>query len=76
MLRQKVESLNIDNRIPLKPKSRDAGTAEFLADLTELSLQHGIAINVTGEAVLFTMEPEDYDAAYKMDPKGRLGWGG
>lgn len=45
----------------------------FLAALTELSLQHGIAIG--GMPVLFVMEREDYNSAYSIDAESNLSFG-
>ena len=43
---------------------------QFLADLTELSVKHGIAIG--GEPVLFMMEPDDQAYSYQMDEQSRV----
>ena len=43
---------------------------QFLNELTELSSKHGIAI--TGEPVLFVMEPEDRQFSYRMDEQSRV----
>ncbi len=45
----------------------------FLAGLTKLSVQHGVAI--TGTPVLFMMEQEDYDSAYSIDDESNLSFG-
>jgi hypothetical protein len=42
----------------------------FLADLTQVCARHGIGI--TGDAVLFVMEPEDYPHHYSVDAESRL----
>ena len=44
--------------------------ARFLEHLTRLSLQCGIGI--TGKPVLFMMEPNDYERAYKIDDDSNL----
>jgi hypothetical protein len=48
-------------------------TREFLADLTELSMKHGIAIG--GTPVLFVMEGDDYRFAYRLDDQSNLSLG-
>lgn len=48
----------------------DPQTSAFLAALTELSAQHGIAIG--GSPVLFVMEWEDMALAYQADAESRL----
>ncbi len=50
-----------------------AKTQAFIADLTELSAKHGIAI--TGEPVLFVMEREDYGFSYRIDDESKLSLG-
>ena len=45
----------------------------FLAALTELSIQHGVAIG--GTPVLFMMEREDYDSSYSIDNESNLSFG-
>lgn len=42
----------------------------FAAELTELSLKHGIAI--AGSPMLFVMEPEDRLYAYRVNGESRL----
>jgi hypothetical protein len=49
-----------------KPSNCDA----FLAELSELSAKHGIAIG--GDAVLFVMEREDFSYAYHVDDESKL----
>ena len=49
-------------------------TKEFLAELTELSVKHGIGI--TGAPVLFLMEQEDFAATYTIDAESNLSLGG
>lgn len=48
----------------------DAEVQAFLHALTELSRQHKIGI--TGEAVLFSLEPEDMDREYTSDADSNL----
>lgn len=48
----------------------DPQTSAFLAALTELSAQHGIAIG--GSPVLFVMEWEDSALTYQADSESRL----
>jgi len=43
---------------------------EFLSELTELSVRHGIGI--IGQPVLFLMERDDYDRTYKADSDSRV----
>ncbi len=57
---------------PNDPQAIDRANA-FLAALTELSIQHGIAIGET--PVLFMMEREDYDSAYSIDAESNLSFG-
>ena len=66
---------NIDNRLPLVPGRVSASTEcdGFLAELTELSAKHGIAI--TGTPVLFVMEREDFSYAYRIDDGCNLSLG-
>lgn len=54
------------------PQPIDRANA-FLAALTELSIEHGIAIG--GTPVLFMMEREDYDSAYSIDAESNLSFG-
>ena len=48
-------------------------TAAFLADLSELSYKHGVAI--AGTPVLFVMGREDYESAYSLDEESNLSFG-
>ena len=48
-------------------------TEAFLSGLTELSMKHGIAI--TGKAVLFVMQSEDYAFSYRVDKDANLSFG-
>jgi hypothetical protein len=48
-------------------------TANFLAELTELSARYGIAI--TGDPTLFVMEPEDRAFSYRANDESRLSLG-
>ena len=57
---------------PYDPQPVDKANA-FLAALTELSIQHGVAIG--GTPVLFMMEREDYDSAYSIDAESNLSFG-
>ncbi len=57
---------------PNDPQPVDRANA-FLAALTELSIQHGVAIG--GTPVLFMMEREDYDSAYSIDAESDLSFG-
>lgn len=43
---------------------------QFLTDLTDISAKHGIGIS--GDAVLFVLEPEDYSARYVIDDESNL----
>ncbi len=53
---------------------QDAERADvFLAALTELSIQHGVAIG--GTPVLYMMEREDYDSSYIIDAESNLSFG-
>jgi len=55
-------------------RSKDMDRAnEFLTMLTDLSIQHGVAL--TGTPVLFMMEREDYDSAYSIDDESNLSFG-
>ena len=45
-------------------------TEAFLAELTDLSAKHGIAIG--GEATLYVMERPDYDYRYQVDAESVL----
>ena len=57
---------------PNDPQSVDRANA-FLATLTKLSIQHGVAL--TGTPVLFMMEREDYDSVYSIDAESNLSFG-
>lgn len=48
----------------------DIKTKAFLAELANLSRKHGLAIS--GDPVLFVMEPEDFHAAYTIDDESKL----
>lgn len=45
-------------------------TEAFLAELTDLSAKHGIAIG--GDAMLYLMERPDYDYRYRADSESAL----
>ncbi len=51
----------------------DQKTRQFLSELTEISAKYGIGI--TGKPVLFMMEKEDYQSAYRIDDEGNLSLG-
>lgn len=57
---------------PADPQAAEKADA-FLAALTELSIQHGVAIG--GASVLFMMEREDYDSFYSIDAESNLSFG-
>lgn len=42
----------------------------FLADLTDICAKHGIGI--TGDSVLFVMDPEDYPHHYSVEAESRV----
>lgn len=46
---------------------------QFLTELTELSIKHGIAL--VGTPVLFIMEKGDYDYTYSIDDESNLSFG-
>jgi len=58
----------------IKPSvDRTETVAAFLAALTEASAKHGIAI--TGKPMLFVMEQQDYQFAYRADAESNLHFG-
>lgn len=68
-----VKQTELPTEAPQHELSPLQRTEEFLAVLTRLSIEHGIAIG--GQPVLFLMEREDYDSGYRIDAESNLSFG-
>jgi hypothetical protein len=61
---------NVQGSLVLVQANEQEALSSFLAKLTELSRQTGIAIN--GAPELYVMEPEDHAFTYQSDAQSRL----
>ena len=68
MAQQAAERREPDRDIELA--STDEKIAQFLEELTRLSLRHGVGI--AGKPILFMMESDDYERLYKIDDGSNL----